>query len=198
MSAARPDAQDHKWAEYIRRAAEGDESALGNLYDESKSLVYGIAMRVLSDKADAEEVTLDVFTQVWRNAREYDQSRGSPSAWLVLLARSRAIDRVRSRAARSRVEEPLEGQFSVGQPADEILWLQQERRRIHKALETLGSEQRSLIELAFFSGYTHSELASRLNLPLGTVKTRIRLAISKLKDELTATKGLMRYNDGAA
>jgi RNA polymerase sigma-70 factor (ECF subfamily) len=194
-AALRPYSSDERWAEYIRRCGQGDETALGNLYDESKSLVYGVGMRVLNDKADAEEVTLDVYTQVWRSAKDYDGSRGSPSAWLVLLARSRAIDRIRARASRSRLEAPLEGDFRAAEGAEETMWMREERARIRKALEKLGPEQRRLVELAFFSGFTHSELAARLNLPLGTVKTRIRAAMGRLKQELTAKE---RGSDGTA
>ena len=100
------------WSQYIHRASRGDESALASLYDESKSLVYGLALRVVGEPADAEEVTLDVFTQVWRSAGAFDASRGNAVSWLVLMTRSRAIDRVRSRTARSRLEEPKDNGIS--------------------------------------------------------------------------------------
>jgi RNA polymerase sigma-70 factor (ECF subfamily) len=193
-------AQDAAWLEYIRRAARGDESALGALYDESRTLVYSIALRILSDQADAEEVTLDVYTQLWRSAAEYDPGRGSPSAWLVLMTRSRAIDRVRSKAARGRVEE------LVTEPMERLpaartepqTWLDEERAAVRAAIGALAPEHRLLIEMAFFDGFTHSELAARLDLPLGTVKTRIRAAMSRLKEELGRKDPGARYGDGTA
>jgi RNA polymerase sigma-70 factor (ECF subfamily) len=194
-------AQDEAWSGYIRLAAQGDDTAFGKLYDESKNLVFGVAMRILADSADAEEVTLDVYTQVWRAAKEYDASRGSPSAWLVLLARSRAIDRVRSKMARARVEESMGDtpeRLQPGRTEPEQIWLTEERGMVRAALGVLTPEQRRLIELAFFGGFTHSELAARLNLPLGTVKTRIRTAMGKLKEELERVQFGMRYGDGAA
>ena len=183
------------WSEYIQRAGRGDESALGDLYDESKSLVYGIALRILGHTADAEEVTLDVFTQVWRSAADFDQSRGTPVSWLALMTRSRAIDRVRSRTARARVEEPL---GNLPEPPSTRGPLDPDSQTVRQAMRALTPEHRRLLELAFFSGFTHSELAERLALPLGTVKTRVRAAMHKLKEELTKAAGSMvRRSHGA-
>ena len=183
------------WSEYIERAGRGDESALGSLYDESKSLVYGIALRILGQPADAEEVTLDVFTQVWRNAADFDERRGSPLSWLALMARSRAIDRVRSRTARAKLEEPV---GNLPEPPSPGTTLDADRQAVRQAMRALTAEHRRLLDLAFFSGFTHSELAERLGLPLGTVKTRLRAAMHKLKEELTRAAGrTVRSSHGA-
>jgi RNA polymerase sigma-70 factor (ECF subfamily) len=183
------------WSEYIERAGRGDESALGSLYDESKSLVYGIALRILGQPADAEEVTLDVYTQVWRSAADFDESRGAPTSWLALMTRSRAIDRVRSRTARARLEEPM---AAFPEPPSPSGPPDPGGQAVRQAMRALTPEHRQLLDLAFFSGFTHSELAKKLNLPLGTVKTRLRAAMHKLKEELTRAAGKsVRSSHGA-
>jgi RNA polymerase sigma-70 factor (ECF subfamily) len=178
---------DAAWKGYIERCAAGDQSALAQLYDESSSLVFSLAFRVLGDRADAEEITSDVYAQVWRQAATYDPSRGKASTWLATLVRSRAIDRLRSRGARDKYEIPDVRLESIGtgqtSPERETEFAQR-RRRVVSALATLSEEQREVIQLAFFSGLTHSELADRLGQPLGTVKTRIRLGMLKLREQL--------------
>jgi RNA polymerase sigma-70 factor, ECF subfamily len=180
--------RDQIWLGYLRRCAEGDTTALSNLYDESSRYVYGMALRILHDTADAEEVTIDVFSQVWRSAGSFAAQRGSVLSWLVTLTRSRAIDRLRTQTAKvRRKEETLDSQFALRDEADnpeESATLEQERRRIRAALDQLSPEQREPLELAFFGGLSHSELAARLNQPLGTVKTRIRLGMIKMRELL--------------
>ena len=173
--------------DHIRRIASGDSEAVGALYDQTSSLVYGLALRILGDVADAEEITLDVFTQVWKSASKFDPGRGSALAWLVMLTRSRSIDRLRSRADRDVRELPIAGSRQprdISNLPDENSFIRQQRMMVETALGGLTPEQRELIELAFFSGLTHSELALRTGLPLGTVKTRIRLGIIKLRELL--------------
>ena len=175
------------WLHYIERSAAGDQGAFAALYDASRHLVYAIALRVLREPADAEEVTLDVYMQVWRNAKEYSDRRGSVGAWLAMLARSRSIDHMRSRASRTRREEPFPefAQFrSTDRGPDHETEISLHRRRVASALETLPPEQREVIELAFFSGLTHAELADRLRQPLGTVKTRVRQGMIKIRELL--------------
>jgi RNA polymerase sigma-70 factor, ECF subfamily len=175
------------WSRYLERSAGGDQGAFALLYDASRRLVYATALRILGDPADAEEVTLDVYLQVWRNAKDYVDHRGTVVAWLLMLARSRAIDRLRSRASRTRREEPFQefAQFRSTDPApDHEIELSQRRRRVVSALDTLPPEQREVIELAFFSGLTHTELAAQLNQPLGTVKTRVRQGMMKIRELL--------------
>jgi RNA polymerase sigma-70 factor (ECF subfamily) len=178
--------RDALWNSYVQRAATGDQQAFASLYDESSHLVYSIALRILGNEADAEEVTTDVYTQVWRTAGKFTQERGSVNAWLIMLARSRAIDRYRSRN-RMKAEEPVDAMLDVAaagpDPEQVSVWLEH-GDRIRAALQVLSPEQRKAIELAYFSGYTQSELAEHLGEPLGTIKTRIRLGMMKLKDQL--------------
>jgi RNA polymerase sigma-70 factor (ECF subfamily) len=177
--------EEPDWREYIRRVAAGDREALSELYDQTSPLVYGLALRILRNRADAEEITLDVFTQVWRSAGAYDGRRGSVTAWLATLTRSRAIDRLRARANWDWQSDFEQAERSRAQPpAREAGWLAQQRLLVESALAELPGEQRRLIELAYFAGFSHTELASRTGLPLGTVKTRIRLAMMKLRELL--------------
>jgi RNA polymerase sigma-70 factor (ECF subfamily) len=177
----------HAPEDHIRRIASGDSEAVAALYDQTSSLVYGLALRILGDVSDAEEITLDVYTQVWRSAAKFDSERGSALAWLVMLTRSRSIDRLRSRSDRDVREMPIADNRpprDVADLPDEASFIRQQRVMVEAALAGLAPEQRELIELAFFSGLTHSELAMRTGLPLGTVKTRIRLGIIKLRELL--------------
>lgn len=179
--------QDAVWRAYLARIADGEQAALGSLYDESSSLVYSLVLRVLANTADAEEVTMDVFTQVWKSADGYDTTRGSVTAWLVTLARSRAIDKVRSRASRAKKETAIPETYDAPSPGaspEQETEETQLRRRVLAALATLPPDQREVVELAFYSGLTHSELADRLGQPLGTVKTRIRAGMAKLREQL--------------
>jgi RNA polymerase sigma-70 factor (ECF subfamily) len=171
----------------VDRCAAGDQSALAALYDESSSLAYSLAMRLLGDTADAEEVTLDVYTQVWRTAASYDRARGSVVSWLVTLARSRAIDRLRSRANRTQREQPIlefsDFEAVTASPEQQVAFSQRSQR-VRAAMASLAPEQSEALQLAFFSGLSHSELAKRLGQPLGTVKSRIRSGMMKLRMEL--------------
>jgi RNA polymerase sigma-70 factor (ECF subfamily) len=175
------------WQGLVGRCAAADQSALAALYDESNRLVYTMALGILRDPADAEEVTLDVYMQVWKTAAGYSEDRGSVGAWLVMLARTRAIDRLRSRQSRTRLEDPLKepARIPAATPSPE----QEAQGRCHRervvsALKALTPEQRQAVELALFSGFTHSELAVHLNQPLGTVKTRVRQGMMKLRATL--------------
>lgn len=179
--------RDGAWKQYIERAAWGDEEALAGLYDESGGLVYSTALRILGNEADAEEVTLEVYAQVWKCAADFDRNRGAAGTWLAMLARSRAIDRLRSNAAQRTLECELPENCKVSDPGmlpDEAGAAGERRRTVEAALQTLPAEQRELVELAYFSGLSHSELAARLGQPLGTVKTRIRAAMMKLRKSL--------------
>jgi RNA polymerase sigma-70 factor (ECF subfamily) len=181
-----PATREEQWRGYVRDAAAGNTRALASLYDETCSLVYGIALRILRNEADAEEVASDVYSQVWRSASSFDGTRGSVNAWLTMLARSRSIDRLRSRA-RLRQEKTLDLAVNVpaaGETPERASWLGQQRSLVRQALQSLSSEQREAIELAYFSGLTQTELADRLQQPLGTVKTRIRLGMIKLRERL--------------
>jgi RNA polymerase sigma-70 factor (ECF subfamily) len=178
------------WGNYIRRCASHDEAALAALYDESSQLAYTIALRVLQDEADASEVMLDVYKQVWDSAARFDEQRGSAAAWIVVLARSRAMDRRRSRTVRMRTAatvEELPDVMSFEPNPESLAISNQSGRSVRRALAAVPTEQREALELAFFSGMTHAEIAEHLGEPLGTVKTRIRLAVVRLRELLKDT-----------
>jgi RNA polymerase sigma-70 factor, ECF subfamily len=171
----------------VKRISQGDEAAVAELYDMTSSIVYGLALRVLGEVSNAEEVVLDVYTQVWRQAGTYDEARGAPLAWLLTIARTRSVDRLRSGRQRRQRTEPFETSDTtpVSTENPELAAEIAERRRlVRSALEELNSDQRQAIELAYYSGLSHSEIAARLNEPLGTVKTRIRLGMIKLREHL--------------
>jgi RNA polymerase sigma-70 factor (ECF subfamily) len=169
---------------------QGDQQAMSELYDQTSSVVYGLALRVVRNREDAEEVVLDTYSRVWRTIHSFDRGRGSFMTWLIMMTRSVAIDRLRSGAVRAARTEALDDQaasaaFSTNEPGPEsAAFFGQQRQRIQSALEQLPAEQREVIELAFFRGLSHSELAEKTGLPLGTVKTRVRLGLARLRDSL--------------
>ncbi len=171
----------------IMRVAAGDQLAMTSLYDTSSRVLYGLLLRTLNEHALAEEVLLDVYVQVWRQAGSYDEARGSPMAWMLTIARSRAIDRLRSgrqelllRESFEWFEENARSEIDV----EETAAIAEVQGRVRDALETLPAEQREVIELAYYLGMSHSEIALQLEQPLGTVKTRMRLGMMKLRDIL--------------
>ena len=170
----------------LQRAARGEQHAIGELYDLHNRLLFGLLMRMLNERAEAEEVLQEVFVQAWRRAHTYDVSRGTPAGWLCGIARNRAIDRLRARGLRART---LEGVAAPVAPVDpESLASRSERERdVHRALSTLPAEQRDLLERAYFGGSTQSEMAADCGLPLGTVKTRVRAALQTLRKSLEGT-----------
>lgn len=178
--------QEVAYGHYLARIAEADSTALAALYDETSKLVYSIVLMIVRRPEDAEEVTLDVYTSVWNNAKAFDGTRGSVTGWLILLARSRAIDRLRSRAWRQQSGQLENLEFVCVESSPETQTLESERHRhLRAALGTLSPEERELLVLAFFQGQTHRELAEQLQQPLGTVKTRIRTAMLKLRNRLS-------------
>ncbi|MEP7343292.1 MAG: sigma-70 family RNA polymerase sigma factor [Acidobacteriota bacterium] len=180
-------ARDQELISFVQRVAKGDQAALASLYDSTNRLVYGLILRVLGDSSTAEEVLLDVYTQVWRQAVSYDTGRGSPLAWLTTIARSRAIDRLRSGWQDQQRKEPLDllTDRETGAASPEEMTVASERQRfVRSALALLSPEQREVIELAYYGGLSHSEIAAKLDQPLGTVKTRTRLGMIKLRDAL--------------
>ena len=184
--------RDQDLAALIRRVAGGEQSALTAVYDATNRLVFGLILRIVVDRATAEEVLLDVYTQVWRQAAAYDATRGVPLAWIMTIARSRAIDRVRAGRPDQQKKEPLEaiGEVSaVGVSPEEASVYSERQRLVRSALGALAPEQREVIELAYYSGLSHSEIALKLGQPLGTVKTRTRLGMMKLRDMLRPILG---------
>jgi len=172
----------------IRRVASADQGALGELYDATSPTVFGLVRRIVGDYSVAEEVTLDVYTQVWRLASAYLEDKGSPLTWLLMLARSRAIDHLRSRARRVKAQElPIEVAFDHSHPSPdpETAAISGSRRKIVRdILADLEPEQIAMLQLAFFEGLSHGEIAARTGIPLGTVKTRIRTAMMRMRELL--------------
>jgi len=167
----------------LRRLIDGDLDALGAIYDRHAPLVNGLALRILRDSAEAEDVVQDVFVQVWREAARFDGARGSVQAWVCVIARSRAVDRLRRRTARREDGEPatlsVEGR---GSGEDEPVIA----ATVRKALDRLTAEQREPLELAYYEGLTQVEIAERLREPLGTIKTRMRTGLIRLREFLAA------------
>jgi RNA polymerase sigma-70 factor, ECF subfamily len=179
----------------IRQVASGDQSALTAIYDATNRLVFGLILRIVVDPATAEEVLLDVYTQVWRQAAAYDTNRGVPLAWVMTIARSRAIDRLRAGKHDQQNKEPLDAVSEVrasGINPEEASVFSERQQLVRTALKTLAPEQREVIELAYYSGLSHSEIALKLGQPLGTVKTRTRLGMIKLRDILRPVLGGQR------
>lgn len=168
--------------ELLHAVAGGDEAALARLYDAYRVILFGLLVRILNSREEAEDILQDVFIQVWRRAKDFDEARGRPFTWLVTLARSRAIDRLRMLGARQRLvtgaaQEQTE---EVSDALSDTLTMAK-RETIQRALAKLPDEQRSALMLAYFDGLTQSEIASKLNTPLGTVKTRMRTGMQKLR-----------------
>jgi RNA polymerase sigma-70 factor, ECF subfamily len=158
----------------------GSQDAMGAFFDRYSKMVYSVALRVLHDSGEAEDVMQEIFIQVWRNPRAYDATRGSLGAWLIVVARNRAIDQLRRRRPADPVELfALPSSMNLAQEAERGLLLE----KIRKAMDGLPAEQRKAVELAFFEGLSHSEIAEKTGDPLGTVKTRIRLALIAIRKE---------------
>lgn len=171
----------------LQAIATGDEAAMATLYDTTSAMVYGLALRILGDPTAAEEVTMEVYLQVWHQAAQYDEQRGMPSTWLLTITRSRAIDRRRSSARYQQREWPLEVAEHLPDGAPNPAEISATRQRhflVQGALRNLPPEQREIIELAYFSGLSHRAIAELLGQPLGTVKTRIRLGMVHLREHL--------------
>lgn len=179
-------------ASLVQRMQRGDERALAALYDRYAASLLGMVLRTVRERPDAEAVLMEVFLQAWRGAATFDSARGSVLAWLAMMARSRAMDAARRGARRERHEtaeqDSVDAIESVEapEPTDPLHGLEQQERRtaIEQAMTALVPAQRLVIELAFFEGLTHVEIAERLSEPLGTVKTRIRQGMIKLRDLL--------------
>ena len=173
--------------ELVHAVAGGDESAFAALYDRYSSILLGLLLRILHSRPEAEDVLQEVFLQVWQQASNFDASRGRPFTWLVTLARSRAIDRLRATQSRDRVALKASGEassFSVGDAADDVVLRSEQRDIVQGALAQLPEEQRRTLLLAYLDGLTQSEIARRLGQPLGTVKTRTRSGLMKLHELL--------------
>ncbi|PWT88806.1 MAG: hypothetical protein C5B55_12465 [Blastocatellia bacterium] len=171
--------------ELLKAVARKDEQALADLYDRYRAVLFGLINRILNNREEAEDVLQDVFIQVWGRAADFDEKRGRPFTWLVTLARSRAIDRLRNLASRERTaiagaREPTEAVSDAVSDA----FLSEQRGLVNSALAQLPEEQKHALTLAYFDGLTQSEIAARLGAPLGTVKTRMRSGLMKLRELL--------------
>ncbi|MGQ0815959.1 MAG: sigma-70 family RNA polymerase sigma factor [Gemmatimonadota bacterium] len=177
------------WA-LIERMSRGDERALAHVYDRFGTLAYSIAYHILNDAGDAEDIVAEVFMQAWTSAASFDPARAKVAGWIAMMTRSRSLDRVRARNRRSRVVTALvesSAQPSQSAPSPEVAAEESDlRARVASCLAELVPEQRQALELAYYGGLSHSEIAEALGQPLGTVKTRIRSAMGKLRESLGA------------
>ena len=173
----------------LRRSAAGDEDAFAQLYDAVSSRLYGLVRRVVRDPAQSEEVAQEVFLDIWRHSARFDPTRGSALSWMLTIAHRKAVDRVRSaEAARHRDDNyGTTNQDVTHDSTSEAVVERLDAERVHRALATLTEVQRQALELAYLSGYTHTEVATMLDLPLGTAKTRIRDGLIRLRDTLGVT-----------
>jgi RNA polymerase sigma-70 factor (ECF subfamily) len=178
-------ASEQDWVNLVHSIAAGDQLALHALYERAHRIVFTLIVRITSNRETAEELTLDVFHDVWRRASRYDAANGTVLGWILNQARSRAIDRLRfeQRKKRANGVEALP-QAEAAADEQDVLELKQQGEALRAALSVLTPDERQAIEAAFFSGLTHAEAAARLNQPLGTVKTRIRSGLHKLRQAL--------------
>ena len=180
-----PNPESLQLLQNLQRMARGEHAALAACYDVMGPVVFSLAVRMLRDRPAAEDVTQDIFVQVWRQAANYDTTRGSPEAWIMMIARTRILDRLRSRSA-GVILKPV-GDNLPDAPAaedwpDDLAISREDAVNVRKALAELPQDQKHAIELAFFDGLTHVEISEKLSVPLGTIKTRIRLGLMKMKD----------------
>jgi RNA polymerase sigma-70 factor (ECF subfamily) len=174
----------------LTSVAKGDQQAFSQLYDHSSTLLYTLAFRMLGNHEEAADLLQDVYLEVWRKVVRYDVGRGTPIAWLITLTRSRAIDRLRSRNTRGHnatvgLDNPVSSRVAdLGPSPFETQADQELRMAVGSAMTILPPAQQQALELAYYEGLSHSEIAARLNQPIGTVKTRIKLGMSKLRDSL--------------
>lgn len=173
-------------AEALKLTARGDQQAFSFLYDTTSGRVFGLALRVVRSRQQAEEVTQEVFLDIWKQASRFDPERGSVIAWVLMIAHRRSVDRVRSAEAAVRRDEKYhhETQEIEHDSTHEAVQSAMEARRVQRALESLTPTQREALNLAYFGGYTHTEVAAMLDIPLGTAKTRIRDGLIRLRDTL--------------
>jgi len=164
----------------------GDMDAAADLYDRHAAQIYALARRIVRDDGDAQDVVQEVFSQAWRTAGRYESGRGSVAGWLLMIARARAIDKIRARQSRpAAVSDVLPDSFpAAGRSAADALVAAEDAGRVREALAALPDAQRTALELAYYEGLSHSQIADKLSEPLGTIKTRIRTALGTLRARL--------------
>src|SRR5262245_36959332 len=177
---------EDEWVDLVQSIARGDQLALHSLYEQTHRIVFTLLVRITNSRETAEELTVDVFHDVWRRASKYDPANGSVVGWIMNQARSRALDRIRYEQRKKRVPDDAKGLVaaSKGEDPQDALDVEEQSRRLREALDNLNREERQAIEMAFFSELTYQEVATRLTEPLGTVKSRIRSGLSKLRSAL--------------
>ena len=165
-----------------------DAEAFAALYDRHGRAAYSLAYRIMGEKQEAEDVVQEAFIKVWRSAGSFRVGRGSVRTWILSIVHNRGIDQLRSLASRRRTQEKVEASAQRSQPSNAFseAWRNLQREQVREALGSLPPEQLKILELAYFSGYTHTEIADQLELPLGTVKGRMRLGLKKLRDHFGA------------
>lgn len=169
-------------------AEEGDAEAFAVLYDRHSRAVFSLGYRMMGERQSAEDLVQEVFLKVWRSAGGYKVERGSVRTWILSIVHNRGIDLLRSTASRRRTQDAVEATADKAQPSDAFAetWRNSRREQVREALQTLPPEQLKILELAYFSGYTHKEISGLLDLPLGTVKGRMRLGLKKIKEYFDA------------
>ena len=182
---AKPRVSESEWRELVQAIAAGDQLALRALYDRSYRLVFTLTMRILGNHASAEEVTLDVFHDIWRRASTYDVRGGSVLGWVMNQARSRAIDRLRFEGRKKRTHSAVADPQMQAMTTEAAAESSEQAHVLQRALQALTPDERQAVETAYFSELTYVEVAARLNEPLGTIKTRIRSALGKLRRALS-------------
>ena len=180
----------HRLEAVLRSMARGNQAALSQLYEQTVAQVHAIAMRLLRCKEDAEEVVCDVYAHVWQNARSYDSQRGTVMAWLAVMTRNRAVDRLRQRRDALSLDDDRHGALAASLAGEalgpeQVLAQFQSGSAVHTALRSLSAERRHLLGLAFFQGLSHQEIADATRIPLGTVKSHLRRALAALQGELS-------------
>ncbi len=191
---AKPPVLEQEWVALVHSMAAGDQLALHALYERAHRPVFTLIMRITANRETAEELTVDVFHDVWRRATRYDAANGTVLGWIMNQARSRAIDRVRFESRQKRSEpSDMQPLAEVAPDPHDELELREQAESLRTALAALTPEERQAIETTFFAGLTHAEAAARLNQPLGTIKTRIRSGLHKLRQKLSAEAGNHEY-----
>jgi RNA polymerase sigma-70 factor, ECF subfamily len=172
----------------ISLAGEGDAQAFAVLYDRHSRAAYSLAYRMMNGRQAAEDLAQDAFLEVWRAATSYRADRGGVRTWILSIVHNRGIDQLRSSASRRRVQDRVEATTDTWQPSEAFAetWRNSQREQVREALDTVPPEQLKVLALAYFSGYTHMEIAENLDVPLGTVKGRMRLGLKKLRDHFEA------------
>ena len=168
----------------ISFVGQGDAEAFATLYDRHSRVAFSLAYRMMGERQAAEDLAQDAFLKVWRSASSYRAERGSVRTWILSIVHNRGIDQIRSHASRRRTQDKIEASAPRSQPSEAFAqtWRNSQRDQVREALDTLPPEQLKILELAYFSGYTHVEISELLRLPLGTVKGRMRLGLKKIRD----------------